>query len=254
MPDTFSSAILRQPTPDPSDAAARAAALVFTRDIAAGWAARYGAGVLGVYLIGSLAHGGFSRRYSDIDLALVMDSADAATVDTMRADLDASSPELAAKTSLFWTDRAFSTGRFPALDRIDYLDHAVALIEREHVAPARPLLEEVRGALRGAFADWGALAGHFAGLDTLTPTDGKRYLRTLLYPARFVFSWTTGGVASNDDAVAFLSDRAPPGLDVALVARALDCRHAAADPGTLFAERATLRRQVEACERVLAAA
>ena len=36
--------------------------------------AALGSELLGVYLIGSLAHGGFSRRYSDIDMALVTEA------------------------------------------------------------------------------------------------------------------------------------------------------------------------------------
>jgi hypothetical protein len=43
----------------------------------------------------------------------------------------------------------------------------------------------------------------FASLDALGPRDHKAYLRTLLYPARLVYSWSMGRIASNDDAVAF---------------------------------------------------
>ena len=57
------------------------------------------------------------------------------------------SPDLAPKLSLFWTDRSFTIGRFPPLDRLDYLDHAQPLIERERAAPPRPSLDEVRAYL-----------------------------------------------------------------------------------------------------------
>ncbi len=237
---------------DASDAAA--AAIAFARSAAASWSARNGDRLLGAYLIGSLAHGGFSRRYSDIDLALVVEDADALTIEQMRSDAGAVSSELAAKLSLFWTDRRFSTGRFPPLDRVDYLDHAVALRERERVLPVRPSLEEIRAYLRGApFSGWAGSARHFAALDRLDAGESKRYLRTLLYPARLVFSWMTGGVASNDDAVAFLSHGdLPRGLDVASIERALDCRRSAGDPGTLFSARTVLAQQVAFCERLMA--
>src|SRR5436853_3468534 len=96
--------------------------------------------LIGIYLIGSLAHGGFSRRYSDVDIAVITENGLSPSVlDRMRADAVSVSEELAAKLSIFWSDRAFSIGRFPPLDRADYLDHAVTLMEREHVVPARPM-------------------------------------------------------------------------------------------------------------------
>jgi len=78
------------------------------------------------------------------------------------------------KVSVFWTDRHFSLGRFPPLDRIDYLDHAVALVERECVRPARPTLEDIRHYLRGApFATWADRARSFAAAEALEPKDHK---------------------------------------------------------------------------------
>ncbi len=92
----------------------------FAAALAARWEASVGDALLGVYLIGSLAHGGFSRRYSDIDVAVVSEAGlTPADFDAMRADAAAISSELAAKLSIFWTDRTFSAGRFPPLDRAD---------------------------------------------------------------------------------------------------------------------------------------
>ena len=165
----------------------RHAAGEFAQGLATFWECRLGAELLGVYLLGSLAHGGFNRRYSDIDMAVIAenglseDSREEARTEAVRL-----SPELASKLSLFWTDRGFAKGRFPPLDRADYLDHAVALVERERVQPGRPSLEEVRGYLRGApFATWAERAGRFAALDHLDAEDHKPYLRAHLSPARF---------------------------------------------------------------------
>jgi predicted nucleotidyltransferase len=235
-----------------TDDSAVAAARAFAGRVAALLEAKTGAGLLGVYLLGSLAHGGFNRRYSDIDLALVAENGiDQATLDAVKADAAALSPELSTKLSIFWSNRQFSVGRFPPLDRVDYLDHAVALIERERVNPARPTLREIRDYLGGApFTNWAASAAHFASLSTLGSGEQKPYLRALLYPARFVLSWMTGGMASNDDAVAFLREQKVSGLDVDLVAAALQCRHDASDPQHLFRARTVLPRQVEACARL----
>jgi len=137
--------------------------------------------------------------------------------------------------------------------RLDYLDHAVVLIERERVRPVRPTLKEVRHYLRGApFANWADRARNFAAAKTLKPKDHKEYLRTLLYPGRFYYTWMTGLMGSNDDAVAFLSQSHPVQLDITLIARALQCRRSAANPDSLFAARTILLSQIDVCAALLA--
>ena len=238
-----------------SDEAAEAVAREFTRALCAQWQSTLGGGALGIYCIGSLAHGGFNRRYSDIDMALIVQEPMApAALDALRADAANVSADLAAKLSIFWTDRSFAVGRFPVLDCIDYLDHAVALTERERVTPPRPSLAEVRAYLAGPpFGNWCKEAARFAASDTLDAKDRKSYLRTLLYPARLIYSWTTGQMASNDDAVAFLAERAPFDLDTDLIAQALECRRVGDDPDRLFPARAALLNQVAVCERLVTA-
>jgi predicted nucleotidyltransferase len=54
---------------------ARIAALKFADALASLFRAQLGERLIGAYLIGSLAHGGFSRRYSDIDIALITEVA-----------------------------------------------------------------------------------------------------------------------------------------------------------------------------------
>ena len=235
------------------DEFAKTAAIDFARQLILRWQGELGADLLGAHLMGSLAHAGFSRRYSDIDIALVtIAGLSPQALDRLRSEAVALSADWGPKVSVFWTDRQFSLGRFPPLDRLDYLDHAVALVERECVRPARPTLEEIHHYLRGApFASWAERARSFAAADMLQPKDHKSYLRTLLYPARFCYSWMTGLMGSNDDAVAFLSERHPAGLDVRSIERALQCRQSAADPNTLFPARKVLPSQIDACAALL---
>ncbi|HUB97695.1 MAG TPA: hypothetical protein VL993_17360 [Stellaceae bacterium] len=235
------------------DAPARNAALALAEAMAAFLARALGARLLGVYVMGSLAHGGFSRRYSDIDMAvLAEDGLGADEMAAVREHAAAHSPDLASKLSLFWADRGFSVGRFPPLDRVDLIDHAVALRERERVRPARPPREDVRAYLRGTpFSSWREGAARFAELQTLTPKDHKPFIRAHLYAARFVYSWMTGGMNSNDEAVAFTVAAAPVGLDLGLLEAALACRGAARDPDALFPARHKLPAQVAACARFL---
>ena len=240
--------------PPTTDMSAQAAAVDFARRIVPFWQAPLGPELLGVYLIGSLAHGGFSRRYSDIDMALITEAGlSPQTLDRVRSQAAAVSADWAAKLSVFWTDRHFGVGRFPPLDRIDYIDHAVMLMERECIRPVRPALEEIQHYLGGApFANWTEQARRFATAETLEPKDRKAYLRALLYPGRFCYSWMTGRMGSNDEAVAFLGKTRPTRLDVSLITRALQCRQADADPDSLFPARTTLPSQVDACAALVA--
>jgi len=237
------------------DELARTAAINFARRLVPHWQKALGTELLGAYLIGSLAHAGFSRRYSDIDMALVTAAGLSPQVlDRVRSEAHALSADWGPKVSVFWTDRHFSLGRFPPLDRIDYLDHAVALIERERVRPARPTLQEIHEYLSSApFVNWAERARSFAAAQTLEPKDYKAYLRTLLYPARFCYSWMTGRIGSNDDAMAFLRESDVAGLDIGLIERALQCRHSAADPDALFPARKGLPPQIDACAALVAA-
>jgi predicted nucleotidyltransferase len=234
-----------------SDDLAAAAARDFARTLCAQWQSQLADEVIGTYLIGSLAHGGFSHRYSDIDLALITERGlDQAALNALCARAPALSSELGPKVSVFFTDRSFKGGRFPPLDRADYLDHAVPVIERERITPSRPSLDEVRGYLAGTpFTNWIHSAEAFAESAVLAPQDRKSYLRALLYPARFVASFMTGKMMSNDDAVARLQEFCPPELDSGLIQRALECRCAAADPDELFPARTLLPGQVAALER-----
>jgi len=233
---------------DPNELA-RAAATDFARRLVQHCQDALGTELLGAYLIGSLAHAGFSLRYSDIDIALVTEAGlSKQALDHVRAQAVLLSPDWSSKVSVFWSDRDFSRGRFPPLDRIDYLDHSIPLTERERVLPPRPTLEEVRRYLRGApLADWATNARRFTSARTLAQEDHKAYLRTLLYPGRFCYSWLTGRIGSNDDAVAFLGERPVAGLDVSLIARALRYRQAASDPDALFPSRSLLPSQIAAC-------
>ena len=236
-----------------ADRNAYAAALELSNAMAAHWKEQLGKNLLGFYLLGSLAHGGFNRRYSDIDLGLVAEiPLTDVMLDTMRSHARSLAPELVDKISLFWTDRSFAVGRFPPLDRLDFLDHSLALTEREVVRPDRPSLYDIRTYLQGApFTNWARNTKTFASLETLEPENHKPFLRSFLYAARFVYSWTTGTMASNDEAIALLQREPPPRLDIALLVRAFRIRLDAADPDPLFEDRKSLPGLVDACAQMM---
>jgi predicted nucleotidyltransferase len=233
---------------------ARTAALTFSHELAASYRARLGERLIGAYLIGSLAHGGFSHRYSDLDMALVTEGGlDAPALAALRDVAANQDVKLAQKLSLFWSDRSFTIGRLPPLDRVDYLDNAVVLTERERVVPVRPSVDEIRSCLQAApFANWAESARRFANMEVLAPADHKAFIRALLYPARLVYSWSTGRMGSNDEAVAFVREQRLPGMHCEIIVKALEYRSAGADPDPLFPARTLLPDQVEACNRFMA--
>jgi len=237
-----------------ADELAKTAAMDFARRLVPLWQASLGTELLGAYLIGSMAHAGFSRRYSDVDMALVTATGLSPRVhDGLQSRAIALSADWGSRISIFWADRHFSLGRFPPLDRIDYLDHALLLMERERIRPTRPTLTDVREYLRGApLTSWVDRARGFVAAERLDPRDRKAYLRTPLYPARFCFSWMTGRMGSNDKAVAFVNERTPARLDVFLIKRALELRRDAADPDALFSARTALKSQIDACVSLIA--
>jgi len=240
--------------PAATHSSASTSAITFAREVARLWERELADDFLGFYLIGSLAHGGFNERYSDIDVLLIAAKPLRSEArDNVARQAAALSPALAGRLSLHWTDENFSTGRFLPLDRLDYLDHAVTLLERRRVEPLRPDRAEVRAYLAGApFESWTQQVARFSALEALTREDHKRYLRAILYPARFVYSWETGAMGSNDAAVSFLQSRAD-NLDLDLIARALDCRNRGADPSPLFPERGKLPGLLDACRKLIAA-
>jgi hypothetical protein len=234
-----------EPAPVSSD---QTAALNFAQAFAERWHRHLRQRLAGIYLIGSLAHGGYSDHYSDIDVLLIAEGLASDELEVIDQQVAVHSSALAARLSLFWADWQFKVGRFPPLDRIDYLDHAVPIVEQRHVVPARPTLSEVQSYLGAEpLSSWSQSVLRFSKLEELAIEDHKRYLRTVLYPARFLYSWETGKVTSNDDAVAYLKERDLVGLEFDLIARALQCRIQGSDPLPLFSQRKRLLPLLEIC-------
>jgi hypothetical protein len=238
-----------RPSGEPSASSSdQPAALDFAQGVAERWHRHLRQRLAGIYLIGSLAHGGYSERYSDIDVLLIAEALESDEPEVLSKQVTEHSSALAARLSLFWADSRFMVGRFPPLDRIDYLDHAVSLVEQRHVVPARPTLAEVRAYLRAEpLKSWSQSVLRFSTLEELAIEDRKRYLRTVLYPARFLYSWETGKVASNDRAVAHLKERDLVGREFDIVACALQCRNQGSDPLPLFSQRKKLLRLLDIC-------
>ena len=191
------------------------------------------------YALGSLAHGGFSPLVSDIDLGLIVsDPLRRGDADTIEAVADAQrsqGSELGQRLSVFWgSPRTLrgerDGGRFPALDRLDLLEHGRLLggVEARAGLPrpsssellitgsefALDFLAGVRGSAGPSIERLGSIAP--AGEDAveeircpeLLLAHGVRHVtKRVLFPVRFLFTAATGRVGTNDAAVAHYLQR-----------------------------------------------
>ena len=206
-----------------------------------------GPSLVEVYKLGSLAHGGFSVIYSDIDVGLLLNCEEPPSeIAALVTDAKALQPELGNKLSVFWGNPAFSWGRLPIIDRLDLLDHGVPIIG-DHIADfPRPTRVEVHQALRESIEkSWQPRIPELQALTRLEAKDRKPYVRAILYAARLIFTWDKLAVDSNDCAVEYLHQVQPPGLDLEPIDRALACRRERCSVEDVFALRTDLNRQVQ---------
>ena len=206
-----------------------------------------GPSLVEVYKLGSLAHGGFSVIYSDIDVGLLLNCEEPPSeIAALVTDAKALQPELGNKLSVFWGNPAFSWGRLPIIDRLDLLDHGVPIIG-DHIADfPRPTRVEVHQALRETIEkSWQPRIPELQALTRLEAKDSKPYVRAILYAARLIFTWDKLAVDSNDRAVEYLHQVQPPGLDLEPIDRALACRRERCSVEDVFALRTDLNRQVQ---------
>jgi len=206
-----------------------------------------GPSLVEVYKLGSLAHGGFSVIYSDIDVGLLLNCEEPPSeIAALVTDAKALQPELGNKLSVFWGNPAFSWGRLPIIDRLDLLDHGVPIMG-DHIADfPRPTRVEVHQALRETIEkSWQPRIPELQALTRLEAKDRKPYVRAILYAAHLIFTWDKLAVDSNDCAVEYLHQVQPPGLDLEPIDRALACRRERCSVEDVFALRTDLNRQVQ---------
>lgn len=161
------------------------------------------------YAIGSLAHGGFSAAASDVDLALLTeDLVEPPELERIAAATEAElGTELSRRLSIFHAPwRSFAAppaeARFPALDRLDLVRHAVLVEGNVRAAIAEPAREEV-------VAEAVAFGLEQLGSEAVRATvrgpplgDLRETTKLVLFPVRLLFVARTGNVGSNDHAAA----------------------------------------------------
>jgi predicted nucleotidyltransferase len=197
------------------------------------------------YQLGSLAHGGFSSIYSDIDIGILLNcAAPPARIDTLIENAKHLDSEYGKQLSVFWGNPGCSWGRLPVLDRLDLLDHGIPLVHNRKAEFSRPGKAKIhRELLNSIERSWKPRLGELRRLTVLDPAQRKPYIRALLYPARLIYSWDCLAVDSNDRAVDYLQKIRPGGLDLKPIALALECRRGRCAAEDVFALQVDLDKQ-----------
>ncbi len=193
--------------------------------------------VRAAYVLGSLAHGGFSPHVSDVDLALVLDRIEPGTASAIARISDAvrgsfaqtAHRRLAERLSIFWSDEQALTlnreaGRFPAPDRLDLIDSG-RLLSGEDLRSrfARPGKDDLVVDSAG-FSVRRFGAEHYlrmlADPRALVNQGPRPVTKTVLFPVRLRYTAATGLLGRNDDAATwYLSERHVGGELVAAAMR-----------------------------------
>jgi len=207
-----------------------------------------GPSLIEVYKLGSLAHGGFSAIYSDIDVGLLLKCAEPpALMAEAAAAAQSLDSEYGNKLSVFWGNPDFTWGRLPVIDKLDLLDHGVPMLRDHKPVFPRPTKAQVHQALRESFErSYKPRLPELSSLVQLQANNRKPYIRTLLYPARLIYTWDNLAVDSNDRAVNYLHQVCPPGLDLKPIDMALACRQEKCAAEDVFALTPDLMRQFDA--------
>ena len=208
---------------------------------------KLGLSLVEAYKLGSLAHGGFSETYSDIDVGLLLNCAEPPDrMAELLAEAKTLDPEHGKKLSVFWGNPKFSWGRLPVIDRLDLLDHGVPLLHGIKPAFQRPSKEEIhQEQLQSIDRSWKPRLPELSALTRLEAKDRKPYVRAILYAARLIFTWDNLVVDSNDRAVEYLHQIRPAGLALEPIDRALACRKEKCTAEDVFSLRTDLHRQYE---------
>ena len=176
----------------------------------------FGKRLTAAYALGSLAHGGFAKAVSDVDMALVIadpiTDGDSETFDALNLRATESKMEFAERLSVFWGSPASlssgesKAGRFPALDRLDLIRHGRLLhgqdVRAELTEPTRrQLVVEATAFALKVLAKPEVLAQIHDPM-TLAAAGVRPLTKRVLFPVRFIYTAETGEVGRNEAAVA----------------------------------------------------
>jgi hypothetical protein len=190
-----------------------------------------GSEIEAIFVLGSLAHGGFAPLVSDVDVAIVVGVTGLGTAEQMACVqslvVEQGSSPLSERLSVFWADwHTVRTGegahsRLGPVDRLDLLDSGRLLLGSDQREPSvRPSHQELvvtsADHILNKFTD--------AYLDELRDTrallaGGPRAItKAILFPVRFIYTLRTGRIGLNEDSARWYAAEGLPGSALALEA------------------------------------
>jgi hypothetical protein len=192
-----------------------------------------GAEIEAIFVLGSLAHGGFAPLVSDVDVAIIVAATTPSTAEQMTRVQnlvveEASSP-LSERLSVFWADwHAVRTGdgshsRLGPVDRLDLLDSGRLLLGSDLREPSvRPSHQELvvmsADHILNKFTD--AYLERLRDTRALLAGGPRAVTKAILFPVRFMYTLRTGRIGLNDNSAHWYAAEGLPGGALALKALA----------------------------------
>ncbi len=195
----------------------------------------FGENCIAVYIMGSLARGGFSRIASDIDIGIIFTDLlpDAQErIDKIQSLSLKKYPSVSNTVSIFWgsiesINGAADDGRYPPFDRLDLIDHARLLagndIRDQLLRPSKKELEIASAEFSIDYLGNADRIEEFYNVSSIAEKGAVYVTKTILFPPRFIYLEKTGEIAGNDVSYKHYIDSFN-GPDADLVARGYSWR------------------------------
>ena len=184
-----------------------------------------------MFVLGSLAHGGFAPLVSDVDVAIVLGATAPGTAERMARVqtlvVEEGSSPLSERLSVFWADwHTVRTGegahsRLGPVDRLDLLDSGRLLLGSDLREPSvRPSHEELvvmsADHILNKFTD--AYLERLRDTRALLEGGPRAVTKAILFPVRFMYTLSTGRIGLNDNSAHWYAAEGLPGGALALKA------------------------------------
>jgi predicted nucleotidyltransferase len=163
-----------------------------------------------VYIMGSLARGGFSEIASDIDIGVILSeplSDVSSKIDKIKDTSLEKYPLVHNSVSIFWgsiesINGLVDIGRYPPFDRLDLIDHALLVsgqdIRDKLVKPSKRELEIASVEFSLDYLGTQKRQEEFSHCNRIAEKGAVYVTKTILFPARFIYLAQTGKIAGND--------------------------------------------------------
>lgn len=170
-----------------------------------------GSRCMSVYIMGSLARGGFSEVASDIDVGIILSGKsqedDLSVIEEIQANVVKNYPQINNSVSIFWgtiesINGVVDAGRYPPFDRLDLIDHALLLtgieVRDQLIKPTKEELEIASAEFSIDYLGSTERINEFLNCELITKKGVVYVTKTILFPARFLYLAKTGEIAGND--------------------------------------------------------